>query len=128
MSSSLELAKVCAKAAYDIQAENIQVLDLRGISTITDFLVICSGTSMPHLKAVMRDIEVDVSEIRKESPHYSEGKADSRWVILDYIDVMVHVMHEEMRALYNLEGLWGDGKVIEWQDGTKEPATTEDPT
>jgi len=116
MSDSLTLAKACAKAAYDIQAEDIKVIDLRGISTITDFLVICSGTSMPHLKAVMRDIEIDVAEHRKEKPHYSEGKADSRWVILDYIDVMVHVMHEEMRSLYNLEGLWGDGKEIDLSD------------
>lgn len=115
MASSLELAKACAKAAYDIQAEDIQVIDLRGISTITDFLVICSGSSMPHLKAIMRDIEKDVAEHRKESPHYSEGKADSRWVVLDYIDVMVHVMHEEMRGLYNLEDLWGDGKAVEWE-------------
>ena len=116
MSDSLTLAKACAKAAYDIRAEDIKVIDLRGISTITDFLVICSGTSMPHLKAVMRDIEKDVAEHRKENPHYSEGKADSRWVILDYIDVMVHVMHDEMRSLYNLEGLWGDGKEIDLSD------------
>jgi len=79
---------------------------------LTDFLVICSGTSMPHLKAVMRDIEVEIADKREERPHYSEGKADSRWVVLDYIDVMVHVMHEEMRAVYNLEGLWGDGATI----------------
>jgi len=116
MSTSLELAKACAKAAYDVQAEEIKVLDLRGISTLTDFLVICSGTSMPHLKAVMRDIEIDVSEHRAEKPHYSEGKADSRWVILDYIDVMVHIMHAEMRELYNLEALWGDGKEVDLSD------------
>ena len=116
MSSSLELAKACAKAAYQIQAEDIKVLDLRGISPLTDFLVICSGTSMPHLKAVMRDIQNDMAELKKETPHYSEGKADSRWVILDYIDVMVHVMHEDMREVYKLEDLWGDGKEIDWQE------------
>lgn len=116
MSSSLELAKACANAAHNIQAEDIRIIDLRGLSTITDFLVICSGTSMPHLKAVMRDVHKEIATIKEESPHYSEGKADSRWVILDYIDVMVHIMHEEMRELYNLEGLWGDGKLIEWLD------------
>ncbi len=113
MTPSIDLAKACAQAAYNIQAEDIKVLDLRGISSLTDFLVICSGTSMPHLKAIMRDIEIEIADKRKESPHYSEGKADSRWVILDYIDVMVHVMHEEMRDLYNLEALWGDGKLLE---------------
>lgn len=117
MNSSLELAKACAKAAHDIQAEDIRVIDLRGLSSLTDFMVICSGTSMPHLKAVMRDIEKDLEKLREEKPHYSEGKADSRWVILDYIDVMIHIMHEEMRDLYRLEDLWGDGKMIEWSEG-----------
>ena len=70
---------------------------------------------MPHLKAVMRDVEKEIAEVRKESPHYSEGKADSRWVVLDYIDVMVHIMHEEMRNVYNLEDLWGDGAELEWR-------------
>ena len=70
---------------------------------------------MPHLKAVMRDVEKEIAEVREESPHYSEGKADSRWVVLDYIDVMVHIMHEEMRNVYNLEDLWGDGAELEWR-------------
>jgi len=115
MTESIDLAKACAQAAYNIQAEDIRVLDLRGISNLTDFLVICSGTSMPHLKAVMRDVEKEIAEVREESPHYSEGKADSRWVVLDYIDVMVHIMHEEMRNVYNLEDLWGDGADLEWR-------------
>ena len=113
MTPSIDLAKACAQAAYNIQAEDIKVIDLRGISNLTDFLVICSGTSMPHLKAIMRDIELEIIDKREERPHYSEGKADSRWVVLDYIDVMIHIMHEEMRDLYNLEDLWGDGKALE---------------
>jgi len=113
MTASIDLAKACAEAAYNIGAEDIKVLDLRGISSLTDFLVICSGNSMPHLKAIMRDIEIEISDKREEKPHYSEGKADSRWVVLDYIDVMIHIMHEEMRDLYNLEALWGDGKLLE---------------
>ncbi len=119
MTTSIDLAKACAQAAYNIQAEDIKVIDLRGISTLTDFLVVCSGSSMPHLKAIMRDIEVEIADIRDERPHYSEGKADSRWVVLDYIDVMVHIMHEEMREIYNLEGLWGDGKELEFEPEIK---------
>lgn len=117
MSEALSLAKACAKAAHDIQAENIQVVDLKGISNLTDYMVVCSGTSMPHLKAILRDIEKDVAVIREERPHYSEGKADSRWMVLDYIDVMVHIMHEEMRELYCLEELWKDGSNIDWAEG-----------
>lgn len=107
-----ELAKACALAADENKAEDIRILDVRGISPLTDFIVICSGTSTPHLKAILRDIEANVSERHDSKPHSLEGKADARWVVLDYIDVMVHVMLEEMRELYALEDLWGDAKEI----------------
>ncbi|BDS08412.1 ribosomal silencing factor RsfS [Oceaniferula spumae] len=111
-----ELAIACARAAEEIQAEDICVLDLTGVSTLTDFMVVCSGTSLPHLKAVMRDVEKDVIEKFATSPAQAEGGSDSRWMVLDYIDVMVHVMHQELRDLYGLEDLWAEGKEVEWQD------------
>jgi len=108
------LAIACAKAAEEIQAEDIRVLDLRGISTLTDYMVICSGNSMPHLRAVMREVETKVREGTGARPYYSEGKADSRWVVLDFVDVMVHVLDTEMREHYALEDLWGDAKLVDW--------------
>ena len=111
-----DLAIACARAAEDIQAENIRVLDVSEVSTITDFIVVCSGNSMPHLRAVIREIEKNVRENSQSSPHATDGNADSRWVVLDYIDVMVHVMSEESRDQYQLEKLWGDAEDIEWQD------------
>ncbi len=110
-----ELAIACARAAEEIQAEDICVLDLTGISSLTDFMVVCSGTSLPHLKAVMREVEKTVIKEHSSSPVQAEGGADSRWMVLDYIDVMVHVMHQEMRELYGLEDLWAEGAVIEWE-------------
>ena len=112
-----ELALACAKAAGEIQAEDIRVFDLRGLSTLTDFMVLCSGNSMPHLRAVLRDVRAHVEEWTGERPVNAEGNADSRWVVLDYIDVMVHVMHEEMREFYDLETLWGDAKELEVPEG-----------
>lgn len=109
-----DLAIACAKAAEEILAEGIRVLDLRGISSLTDFMVICSGTSMPHLKAILRDVETHVKEWTGTRPAHSEGKADSRWVVLDYVDVMVHIMHQELRDHYALEELWGDAREVEW--------------
>lgn len=109
-----DLAIACAKAAEEILAEGIRVLDLRGISSLTDFMVICSGTSMPHLKAILRDVEAHVKEWTGAQPLHSEGKADSRWVVLDYVDVMVHIMHQELRDHYALEELWGDAREVEW--------------
>ena len=111
-----ELAIACAKAAEGIQAEDIRVLDLRGLSTLTDFMVVCSGSSMPHLRAILRDVRGHVDEWTSVKPVNTEGKTDTRWVVLDYIDVMVHVMHSEMREFYGLENLWGDAKEVVWND------------
>ena len=108
-----ELALACAKAAAEIQADDIRLFDLRGLSSLTDFMVVCSGSSMPHLRAILRDVRGHVSEWTGAKPANAEGKVDSRWVVLDYIDVMVHVMHEELREFYGLETLWGDAKEIE---------------
>ena len=112
-----ELAKACVKAAEEIQAENIRVWDMRGVSNLTDFMIVCSGSSMPHLRAIIRDVAGLVEKEHKVKAVYSDGKADSRWVVLDYIDVMVHVMHEEMREFYGLEELWADAKEMEWTGG-----------
>ncbi len=111
-----ELALACARAAEEIQAEDIRVINLTGLSSLTDFMVICSGTSLPHLKAVMRDVAKSVSEEFDAQPLRSEGDAHSRWVVLDYVDVMVHIMHSELRDLYALEDLWADGKEVEWAE------------
>ena len=112
----IELAKACVKAAEEIQAEDIQLWDVRGLSTITDFVVLCSGSSMPHLRAIMRDVAGHVIDWHNVRPILSEGNADSRWVVLDYIDVMVHILHVELREYYDLESLWSGAKLIELQD------------
>jgi ribosome-associated protein len=111
-----ELAIACARAAEQIQAEDIRVIDLGGVSSLTDYMVVCSGTSLPHLKAVMRDVEKEMAEQYNVSAVNAEGNADSRWVVLDYIDVMVHIMHDDLRELYGLEDLWANGKEVQWQE------------
>lgn len=108
------MAKACVKAAEEIQAERIRVWDMRGVSNLTDYMIVCSGSSMPHLRAIIREVAGIVESEHGTKPVNSEGKADSRWVVLDYIDVMVHVMHEEMREFYGLEELWADAKELEW--------------
>ena len=110
-----QLAVACAKAAEEILAVDIKILDLREVSSLTDFMVICSGSSMPHLKAVLREVEAKVHGWTEAKPLYTEGRVDSRWVVLDYVDVMVHVMHREMRELYALEELWGDAAPVPWE-------------
>lgn len=117
-----ELARACVEAAEEIQAEEIRVWDMRGISTLTDYMIVCSGSSMPHLRAIIREVDAIVGEKHGVKPVWSEGKADSRWVVLDYVDVMVHVMHEEMRDFYGLEELWADAKELGWaRETSSEP-------
>ncbi len=113
-----ELARACVMAAEEIQAEKIRVWDMRGVSNLTDFMIVCSGSSMPHLRAIIRDVAGIVEKEKGTKAVYSDGKADSRWVVLDYIDVMVHVMHEEMRDFYGLEELWADAKELDWIEGS----------
>jgi ribosome-associated protein len=111
----LELAAACAKAADELKAENIQVRDMRGVSNLTDFMVVCTGTSMPQLRAILRDVAGKVEQEHGVRAVHSEGRADTRWVVLDYIDVMVHVMDPELRGFYGLEDLWKDAPVVDWQ-------------
>jgi len=113
--SGEKLAIACAKAADDIQAENIVILDLRGLSSLTDFMIVCSGNSMPHLKAVLREVSAKLLDDHGAKPTYTDGNSEAKWVVLDFVDVMVHVMHEEMREVYGLESLWGDAKLLEWE-------------
>lgn len=111
-----ELALACVKAADDIQAEGIRLWDMRDVSSITDYMVVCSGSSMPHLRAVMREIARTISDEHGVRPVNKEGNPEARWVVLDFIDVMVHIMHSEMREFYGLETLWADAVEIDWQN------------
>lgn len=122
MPDSLTIAKACAKCADDIQAEDIVVLDLRGISSIADYFVICTATSVPHLKAVNRDVRAKTEEEIGEKPRSGEGDASSLWMILDYVDVIVHIFHSEMRDVYSLEDLWSDAPRVPLDFLTPPPA------
>lgn len=112
MPDSLTIAKTCAKCADEIQAEEIVVLDLRGLSNLADYFVVCTATSVPHLKAVARDVRQKTAETIGETPRSSEGDAASLWIVIDYVDVVVHIFHHELRHLYRLEDLWSDAAEV----------------
>ena len=81
---------------------------MRGISSFTDFFVICSGTSEPHLKAIIYELEERLKNEHGLRPLAVDGFPMSQWVVADYSDVVVHIFHTEKRAFYSLEDLWGD--------------------
>lgn len=89
------------------------VLDLREISTFTDFFVICSGTSEPHLKAIAGEIEGRLRTDHDVRPAAVDGFPTSQWIVLDYLQVIVHVFHYEKRDFYALEDLWSDAPRLE---------------
>lgn len=106
--TSEELAALCAKAASAKQAVDLVALDMRGISTFTDFFVICSGTSEPHLKAIAGEIEESLRQDHNIRPNAVDGRPLSQWIVLDYGQVVVHVFHQAKREFYSLENFWGD--------------------
>jgi ribosome-associated protein len=98
-------------ALLDRKAVEPVVLDLRGISTATDYFVIVSGTSDAHVRG-MAEYVVGALAPSGIEPHHVEGLAQGRWVLLDYVDFVVHVFHPDLRAFYQLERLWGDAPVV----------------
>ena len=107
------LARLCADAALDKKAENVVILDMREISSFTDFFVIVSGTSDPQLKAIASSIRGKVRDAIDLKPIAEDGFPGSQWVIIDYGSVIVHIFHHEKRDVYGLETLWGDARRIE---------------
>ncbi len=108
--NSNELALACVKFAENRKAENITVLDVRGVTSVTDFFVICSGSSEPHLKAIINEIREKVFETYHVHPTSMDGMVGTSWVVLDYYDVIIHVMRSDTRERYDLENFWGDAK------------------
>ena len=91
------------------------VLDLRAISTFTDFFVICSAASEPQLKAIANEIEMRLKEDHAIRPSTIDGFPASQWIVLDYMQVIVHVFHRDKREFYSLEDLWGDAPRLAWE-------------
>jgi ribosome-associated protein len=107
-----ETARLCAKYADDKKAEDIVILDVRGISPITDYFVICTASSSPHLRAIQREID-DMMHVEHDvKPRWRDQSFESEWLVLDYTDVMVHIFQADRRAFYSLEELWGDAKKL----------------
>ena len=107
------LARVCAELVANKKAEEIVVLDLRGISSFTDFFVICSGTSEPHLKAIGAEVETKLKQDHAIRAAAVDGFPASQWMVLDYLQVVVHIFHQSKREFYSLEDLWGDAPRLE---------------
>jgi ribosome-associated protein len=106
-----QTVRQAAQAAVDKKAVDLIVLDVQAVSSVTDYFLVCSGRSTPHVQTIADSIREDLKAggIR---PLHVEGTADSGWILLDYGDVLVHVFLEDTRAYYALERLWGDAPSV----------------
>ena len=105
------LAFHAVDAALDKKARDITVMDVREVSGVADYFVLCTGDSELQIKAIMEAVEHRIEERFEERPWHIEGREHKQWVLLDYVDVVVHIFNEEKRAFYSLERLWGDAPV-----------------
>lgn len=117
---SEKLALQLANLALTKKAEDIRILDLRGLTTIADFFVICTANSEPQVKAIADEILVGSKKIG-EAIWHKEGMNMKSWVLLDYVDVVVHIFLRDTRQFYSLEKLWGDAEITEVSDEPVKP-------
>lgn len=110
--TSLETAKMAVKALDSKKALNIKVIKIQDISAIADYFVIATGTSSTHVKALADEVEAQLDESGISVSHV-EGYRSNSWILLDYVDVVVHVFSDEAREYYDLERLWQDGEIID---------------
>ncbi len=115
-----DIAVTAARAAAAKQAADVTILDVHGLIVITDYFVIASGETDRQVKTILEEVERAVRDLG-EKPIRREGDADSGWVLLDYIDVVVHVFAREEREYYDLERLWRDAPRIGW-NGSEQAA------
>ncbi|WP_405607135.1 ribosome silencing factor [Polaribacter sp. Asnod1-A03] len=112
--STDDLISVIIKGIDEVKGEDIQLLDLREIeNTVCDYFIICSGNSNTQVNAISGSIHKIVSKELKDKPWHTEGQGNSEWVLMDYVNVVVHVFQKHVRDFYDIESLWGDAKITE---------------
>lgn len=107
-----QLARLIIDVIEDMKGESILLLDMRPVTIITDFFVICTSDNERQAKAIANNISERIKKQHQIRPMRVEGDPSSGWLLMDYVDVVVHIFSEEMREYYNLEELWKDGKVL----------------
>jgi ribosome-associated protein len=118
--SSTELSQFIIEGMHEKKANQVVLLDLRKINnSITDFFIICSGNSDTQVDAIANSVEETVYKKAKQDPWHKEGRLSREWILLDYVDVVVHVFQNEKRAFFDIESLWGDADITYFGDDLK---------
>ena len=123
MEAARRFAIQSARLAVNTRCNNVVVLDVSGISPVTDFLVLATGTSPRQMKAVCDDLE-EMAEGQNEKPLSRVGDDSASWTCIDFVDVVVHVFSQDARGYYDLDGLWGDAARVEWREEGEQATMT----
>ncbi len=111
-SSADQLITHILKGIEEVKGKDVNILDLRELdNTVCDYFVICNGTSNTQVNAIVNSIQKTVSREIKDKPWHVEGTDNAEWVLIDYVNVVVHVFQKNIREYYDIEGLWGDAKM-----------------
>lgn len=111
-SNTDQLITFILKGIEEVKGKDIKILDLRDIeNTVCDYFIICNGTSNTQVNAIVNSIQKTVSRETKDKPWHVEGTENAEWVLMDYVNVVVHVFQKHVREYYDIEGLWGDAKL-----------------
>ena len=114
--SSDQLITEIIRGIEKVKGENISILDLRDIeNTVCDYFVICEGNSNTQVSAITGSVQKTVSKSLKDKPWHVEGEANAEWVLIDYVNVVVHIFQKQVREFYDIESLWGDAKITSIQ-------------
>ena len=110
--SADQLISVIISGIEDVKGKEINILDLRDIeNTVCDYFIICEGTSNTQVNAIVNSVQKKVSKTLKDHPWHTEGMDNAEWVLMDYVNVVVHVFQKRIRQYYDIESLWGDAKT-----------------
>ena len=113
-SNADQLITTVLNGIEDVKGQNINILDLRELeNTVCDYFIICEGTSNTQVNAIVNSIQKKVSKETKDKPWHIEGSDNAEWVLIDYVNVVVHVFQKHIREYYDIESLWGDAKTTE---------------
>lgn len=115
--TSQMLSQAIVAGLQDRKGKSITLLDLRDVkNSIADFFIICTGTSDTHVDALKGSVEIETYKQYKQDPWHVEGRENRQWILMDYIDVVVHIFQGEKRERFGLEELWGDAKITQIPD------------
>ena len=110
------LISIILKGIEEVKGNDIDILDLREIeNTVCDYFIICNGNSNTQVNAIVNSIQKIVSKEIQDKPWHVEGSENAEWVLMDYVNVVVHVFQKQIREFYDIEGLWGDAKITSIQ-------------